>query len=322
MRDDQQSLRDALRPLEQAEFQIGGCESLLSDVFSTVKENVKTGVHWVGAKAGDGAVKALRGASNALAQTLLTRRMKISLMAQKLRKEENVIKESGTFSASFLAKYTSSGSGDDLAGDLKVLLDVLKDINKFELDLEATYKKELALFKEMVNIKSTDSAVTLINKLDNLTYPVPDFSASHDSMLKSQALPGGKCFVFDKQAHLFSIESKELSAEQTSVSFAKEELVNLLRDINEIVDRYKVLSAAHEKYADYIRDFNTVVGKSFVHLETLKGSVSFNLIRDLESRLRGNPSVFSFYTGFLPKFTLYLDDYVDGLTTFLSKQLN
>lgn len=75
-------------------------------------------------------------------------------------------------------------------------------------------------------------------------------------------------------------------------------------------------------YIDYMKKFNTVVGESTQHLASLRGEVSTSLLTELVNRLDGNTLVFTVFSGFLPKVVIYLDDYVETLSSHLSKQFN
>lgn len=313
-------LQETLEPFIKSDELITGNESLLSNIFSSVQNSVTTGLQWTTAKAHEGASKALRSASSAIITTLGTRRMALGMIAS--RAKNNSDNKEIAFTKEFLIKTTSSGNPDLIQSDAETLFSVLNNIKRFELDLEGFYKKELQLLKNMVDIKTTEDAISLLHKLDELKCPVPKFNEERDSMSASEVLPGGKYFVFNSEQKQFSVHSDEVFVEENNTSFATEDVIKLLTTVNQGVELFKALSAANEKYAKYIADFNTVVGKSYLHLESLKGNISFNLIRDLESRLKGNVPVFAFYSGFLPKVTLYLDDYVGGVISFLSKQFN
>ncbi|WNV45839.1 hypothetical protein [Aeromonas phage AerS_266] len=313
-------LQVTLAPFIKSDELIAGNESLLSNVFSSVQSSVTTGLKWTVAKSYEGASKALKNASGAIITTLGTRRMAITMIASRAKKNE--LKGEIKFTKEFLSKCSVSGSIENLQEDAELLFSTLDVVKKFEMDLESFYKKELQLLKDITGIKTTEDAISLLHKLDGLEYPSPKFNEQRDSMSTSEVLPGGKYFVFNSEQKQFSVSSDEVSVKENDTSFATEDVVKLLTTINQGVEFFKAFSNANEKYAKYIIDFNTVVGKSYLHLESLKGNISFNLIRDLESRLKGNVPVFAFYSGFLPKVTLYLDDYVGGVTSFLSKQFN
>lgn len=320
MQNDQQSLRTVFKPLLDADMAVAGNESLLSDVFSTVTPHIKNGLVWTSAQAAKGAITVFNNVENVLIKNLGTRRIYLSHLLNKVRKDGT--KEDVTISVSSLEKITATGDIDELNSNLKYLSKVMKDIQKYELEVETYYKKELNLFKEILKVKDTDTALSVIQKLDSNEYPIPNFWDKNDSMFTTQVLPGNKIFLFNTQTNKFAIGSEVRSATETKVSFAKEEIVSLITELNQVIENYKVLSKCNGNYADYIRDFNTVAGKAFAHLEDMKGSVSINLLRDLQGRLEGNTEVFSFYTSFLPKVCIYLDDYVEALSSFLSKQIN
>lgn len=313
-------LQMSLDPFIKSNELIAGNESLLSNVFSSVQASVTTGLKWTAAKSYEGAVKALKNASGTIVNTLGTRRMAVTLIASRVKKNE--LKESFNFTKEFLNKCSSSGESETLQQDVETLFSALDIIKKYEMELEAFYKKELQYLKDIVSIKTTEDAISLIHKLDGLKFPIPRLDQERDSMSASEVLPGGKYFVFNQDQSQFKIDSDEVNIKENSTSFATEDVIKLLTTINQGLEYFKAFSNANEKYAKYIMDFNTVVGKSYLHLESLKGNISFNLIRDLESRLKGNVPVFAFYSGLLPKVTLYLDDYVGGVISFLSKQFN
>lgn len=305
------------------EYEFGdnsGLESLLSDAFDSVSTNVKTGLQWGAGKAGFVAHKALKEGSTAILKALGARRMLLSQLYNRAQKDG--VKESITIPVSVLKKATVDGNFDSIEQDLKTLLDVIKSVNQITMNMEHFYKSELQLFKNYESAKNLDDLIKISNELDKLTLPTPANWDNDNSMFTSQDLPGGKRFVFNPKSQHYSVETNEVSATETTVSFAKEELMGVTKLLGQVLDVYKPLSAANEKYASYIKDFNTVAGKGFVHLEEMKGEVSATMLNALQSRLKGNPQVFSYYSNFLPRVTLYIDDYVGALSSFLSKQIN
>lgn len=327
MSNDQQSLRKGLEALILSDIQIAGNESLLSDVFAKVSSNVKTGVEWTGGKMADAAVQALKQANTSILQQLGARKLLLSNLASRTRNDG--IKDSSTLTSSQVRKLTTLEGNDkvtpdNIEDDLVTLHNVISDVLKFQLELETYYQKELGLLKSFSSVKNTEEAVKSIQALDQLTFPTPKFTIKQDSMFLTSVLAGGKQFAFNPDTCKFTVEQADLKSisGDATVSFAKEDVLSLLTKVNALVIDYNAVTKANEHYMSYIKEFNTVVGRSFVHLEEIKGQISISLIRDMQSRLEGNPKVFSFYSGFLPKITLYIDDYVEALTSFLSKQFN
>lgn len=310
-----------LNNVEKIDIIISGNESYLSDVFTTVANATGKGLKAVGGQLADQTVKMLRKADEAILKAVGARRLLNSTLINKVR---NVgIKDEISFTGPFLAKMTINGEADDIHPSMVKYREVIESVVKYEMELQAYYHKELELLKSAANLKDTAGAVSLIGKLNELEFPVPSFNKGNNSMLESDILPGGLHFQFNTESCKFSIAGgNQPTAEDVTVSFAKEEFVLLLADSNKLIESYDKFVKATNKYGDYVKSFNTVVGKSFDHLESLRGSVSASVITDIESRLEGNAKVFAFYTGFLPKVILGMDNHVEALTSFLSKQFN
>lgn len=315
------SLVAALKIFDNVDVAIAGNESYLSEIFAKVSHETGVGLKAIGGELASKTVAALRAADTAILKAVGARRLLNSTLVNRVRSVG--IKDEISFSSAFLSKLTINGDVDDLHHSLVIYRDVVSGIVKYELELQAYYHKELELLKSATQVKDTASAVALVGKLDALKFPVPEFPNKHNSMLESDILPGGNRFRYNTETNKFTIESgSSAQAEDITVSFAKEAFVLLLADSNKLIESCNQFVKATTKYGDYVKSFNTVVGKSFDHLEGLRGSVSSSVITDLESRLEGNAKVFAFYSGFLPKVILGIDNHVEALTSFLSKQFN
>lgn len=316
-----ESLLDPLGHLERMNIIVDGNESYLSDVFTRVAQSTGTGLKAVGGELASKTVQVMRMADEAILKAVGARRLLNSTLVNKTRTVG--IKEEISFTGSFLARMTVKGDVDNLHPSMVIYRDIIADVVKYEIELQAYYHKELELLKSAINVKDTEGAIALIGKLDTLKFPHPNFNKSSNSMLESDVLPGGMRYQFNTESCKFTIISgNQPNAQDTTVSFAKEEFVLLLADSNKLIESYDQFVKATKKYGDYVKSFNTVVGKSFDHLESLRGSVSRSVITDIESRLEGNAKVFAFYSGFLPKVILGVDNHVEALTSFLSKQFN
>lgn len=312
-------ISDTMNPLIQTTEVIAGNEGAMQEVFSSAAQYIKKGSQKLMAEGGDVATRAFRNAATTLVKQLGTRKLFISRIVSLAKSQE--MKENQEFSSDAIRRITSQGDISSISDDLHKLIEAVEGVIKYEKELEAYYQKELSLFKKMSTIKTTAQAVDLINELDRLKLPEEKFSVSSDSMSSNDLLPGGKVFVAKGEGKL-DITSEEVSVKDNTVSFAKDDVLRILSQLNKLVDLYKQLAKALSSYGDYIKEFNTVVGTAFTALEKVKGEMSINLIRDLQGRLQGNTLLYTFYSGFLPKVTIYLDDYVEGLTSSLSKQFN
>lgn len=302
---------------------IDGREGLLTDIFSSVGEHALTGAKLAGGAAMDGLVKLFRNANSSLARAFGSNKTIIDQVYKQMNTAEKEGEEVDVkLTTSFLAKVTVDGKHDDIGNSINALHDALKALDKHRLDVETFYQKELSLFKDFRSIKDTESAITLIKKLDDLKYPTPDFKHKENSMLISDLLPGGKEFVFNTTNSTYSLKSEDVKGENTDDTLSKADIVNILKRLEDLDAIFKVIHKANDNYMQYLGKFNTVVKEAFAHVDSLKGDISSSLIRDLLSRLEGNPHVFAFYTGFLPKVVNYVDGYVADVSGYFSKQFN
>lgn len=314
-----EDLGEVFKPFIEVESFIAGNESALGDIFASVKSNLQQGTQYVMAKAGETARVGFRNTATAVIKQLGTRKQFIARTVNQVKMAN--VPESITFTNEQIKRLTSTGDLSNLEKDLDHLISEMELVLRFAQELEGYYSVELNLFKDISKIANTNDAVALIQKLDKLKLPEAKFAVTQDSMSNSYPLPGGKVSVI-KDTGRIDLSSQEINIDENTVSFAKEDLLRILTQLTKVVDLYKRLARALENYGDYISKFNTVVGTAFLDLEKMKGEISFNLIQDMQSRLQGNVLVYSFFSSFLPKITIYLDDYVEGLTSSLSKPFN
>lgn len=299
---------------------VDGNEGLLSDIFTSVSNSALSGAKIAGGKAMDGLVSLFKKCNRSIALAYGSHKTQFEMISKGMAKDEEG--KEVTFSKTLLAKLTTNGETDDIEHALKNLIDVLRILDKHRLELEAFYQKENAIFSEYSSIKSTDDAVKVIKKLDDLKYPMFDLGHKDHSMSISVTLPGGKHFAFDSEKLDYKLGTEDINGKESDDMYTKDQVKRLLRQLDDLDDIYGVVKKANENYIRYLEKFNTVVKGAFVYVDDLKGKVSVSLIRDLQSRLEGNTHVFSFYSGFLPKVLTYVDDYIDVMSGHLSKQFN
>lgn len=300
---------------------VSGSEGLLRDSLVKVGKHALGGVlKWVGKGVADVTINGIKTANTSIIKTLGTRQLFLSHLFRKASKEE--VKEMSVFSETFLKKVTLNGTPDDILRSVKVMAETYSVILKYGVELEAYYHKEMSALKSIESIKTTEDAVKVVKALDALPLPKPAFTSASNSMSKSKQLPGGSVFAFNSETNRFSIEDVDMETSEQSESLSNETIKEILSELNKLASKYKDIVKLNENYASYLKKFNVVVTDSFHHLESLKGKISPSILRDLKDRLDGNTLVFSFYSGFLPKVMIYLDDYVDTLSSYLSKQFN
>jgi hypothetical protein len=309
MWNDHDKLKHSFNDLSLLDVKLDGCETFLSDVLSKIKASSSNAAE----VASESIVRGLKTASSGVIKTLGTRRMFIAHIYSRLKKDD--IKDEITFTESFLKKVTRDGYSSDIINgldDLQKAMDVLKDYMQ-ELDRYAY--SHLKLIEDIGGIKSTEDAVRVINGIEKLTFPKMNLSSVKD-------LPGGKSIQFNEQTNKFTLLNEDVSAEEETLSFAKDDVKVIFTKLNKLIEVYQYVVKSMNKYSDYVNKFNTVSGKSFAHLDTLKGNVSASILSDLRDQLEGNSYLFAFYSGLLPKVIIYLDDYVDVVSSYLSKQFN
>lgn len=317
MSNERESLKSSLQDLILMDIRVDGAETFFSDVLGKLKQT--------GSMASDASIKAIgqatRGAVNGIVKTLGTRRMFIAHLVNRLGKES--LKSEITFNSTFLKKVTRDGNPDDIIDGLDDLQKTMDLFKSFLQDVEVYSSKELNYLERITSIKATDDAVSLLNGLDTIKYPKFKLPESNmKNTVCSVLLPGGKMVWFDERTDKTSLISFTSPGEEVTESFAKNDVKTILTKLNKLVETYQYVVKAFNQYESYTKKFNTVLGKSFAHLDTLKGSLSGTLLSDLRSRLEGNAKVFTLYSGFLPQLMIYLDDYVDTLSSYLSKQFN
>lgn len=310
-------LRDSLQGLILQGIRVDGAESFFTDVLEKLKH--------VGSVAGETSInvisQATKSAVDGIIKTIGTRRMFISHTYNRLNKE--TLKEELTFNSTFLKKVTRDGKPEDILDGLNDLQKTMDLLKSFLQDIEVYSSKELSYLERIASVETTDDAVSVLNGMDALKYP--EFKLPESNMKNtvcSVLLPGGKVIWFDERTHKTSIVSFTSPGEEVTESFAKDEVKTILTKLNKLVETYQYVVKALNQYESYTKKFNTVLGKSFAHLDTLKETLSASLLSDMRSRLEGNAKVFSLYSGFLPQLMIYLDDYVDTLSSYLSKQFN
>lgn len=310
-------LRDSLQGLILQDIRVDGAESLFTDVLGKLKQ--------AGSVAGEASINAIsqatKSAVSGIIKALGTRRMFIAHTHNRLNKE--TLKDELTFNTAFLKKVSRDGKPSDILDGLEDLQKTMDLLKSFLQDVEVYSSKELSYFERIASVKTTDDAVSLLNGLDALKYP--EFKLPESDMkntVSSVLLPGGKKLRFDNRTDKTTIVSFTSPGEEVTESFAKDDVKVILTKLNKLVETYQYVVKALNQYESYTKKFNTVLGKSFAHLDTLKGTLSASLLSDMRSRLEGNTKVFSLYSGFLPQLMIYLDDYVDTLSSYLSKQFN
>lgn len=314
--------RQAQRDLTKHLHTVEGCESLLGDAYGKVKEAGATISKSVANKAVDVTASALKRANTELIKLLGTRRLFISHLFSKAKKDERAQIEV-TFPKTLLAKTTRDGNPDDLIPSVDVLIRNVESILKYGKDLEAYYAKELEILKGITKIKTTEDAARLVNRLDELQYPTMKLKEQVNSMSQSEWLPGGYAFGFNHDTGLLTIvDDNEFSTTEVEDTLTVADVKTLLTKLNTLTSLYQDASKLSDSYVNHLKTFNTVVVKSFQHLDSLKGEISTSLLNDLKDRLNGDQLVFSFFVGSLPKVMVRLDDYVDTLSSYLSKQFN
>lgn len=321
---EQTELKEILELIQRVSVAVDGNESRFSEIFMSaateLREGLKNGLSAVTGKSASMLNNAVGKANTAIINSLGNHRLMIARLNSLNEKEE--MHEKITFSKSLLAKITSTGKVDDIADGVTGLISVIKVIRGYTLEVETFYTKELEILKAISNAKSTEDIVKITNRLDELKFPTCKLGNQKDTMSETDLLPGGKVIKFNSKTNKLTIENEVVDSVECVQSFDKNDVKSIINNMLNLVGYYQDVTKANTKYMGYVKDFNTVVGKSFAHLEEIKGDVSISLVRDLESRLEGNQEVFAFFASFLPKVIIYLDDYVNTVSSFFSKQFN
>ena len=312
----------AQRDLAKQCSALEGCESLLGDAYGKVKDAGASIGKAVANKAIDATASGLKRANTELIKLLGSRRLFISHLFSKAKKDERAQLDV-VFPKTLLAKTTRDGNPDDLIPSVDVMIRNFETIIKYGKDLEAYYNKELELIKNITKIKTTEEAAKLVNRFEELPYPTVKLKEQSNSMSQSEWLPGGYAFGFNSETQRWSfVEDDDFQTTEVEDTLTVADVKSLLTKLNTLTSHYQDASKLTNSYVDHLKTFNTVVAKSFQHLDSLKGEISASLLNDLKDRLNGDQVVFSFFVGSLPKVMVRLDDYVDTLSSYLSKQFN
>lgn len=300
---------------------MSGNESLIRDAFSKVGGSLKDGLTVVKETSAEKVTSTFKTMNTAIIKNIGTRRLLLSHLISRFNKGE--VKDDISFTQEILSKYTQHGHPRELVESLDTTLAIFNNVLNYIRDVEAYYHKELSLLESIKDIKTAEQAVSILKKLDDLKPPVP---ADPDIKTASEitwVLPGMRGIKYTVSTGKLSfVNVGEVEVGEDSESFAKDDFKVILIKLNKLVDVFKGITDANNHYVDYIKKFNIVVGRSSEHLASLRGEISTSLLSDLISRLEGNTLVFTLYSGFLPKAVIYLDDYVDTLSSYLSKQFN
>lgn len=314
--------RQASRQLEQHLKDMEGCESLLSDAFDGIRRKGLTVLKAGANKTLDLAASGLQKANTELIKIIGSRRLLISHLYNRYKKDDRAQIDM-VFPKTVMLKATRDGNPDDLIPSVEVMNRNVEKVVKYGKELEGYYQKELNFLKDITKIKTTEDAAELIRKMDDLKLPDVKLQSSNNSMSHSEDLPGGYNLSLNKDNGLWHVVSDEdHSATEIEDNYSVADITSLLTKLNTLMSHYQDASKINDSYLKYLKTFNTVVTKSFQHLDSLKGEISTSLLNDLEDRLNGNQTAFSFFFGSLPRVLVRLDDYVDTLTSHFSKQFN
>lgn len=317
-------LRDAIRNLESMHVTVGGNESFIGDALSGIGSGIKEAAMAGGSAAASKAISGLKSLNTALIKNLGTRRMLLSNLLSRVNKGEN--KDEITFPGSLLKNYSENGKPNGLIDGVETTTAMFNDILKYCKDMEAFYHQELKAIESINSIKNTEQATAVLDAFNQLEakFPVPKGADEQNNESVTWLLPGNRAITYHINSKKFTFESRdhEKQVEEVTESFAQSEFKELITKLNEMVSVYKGISEANASYGEYLKKYNTVVGKASEHLSSLRGEVSASLLNDLGNRADGNTLLFTFYTGFLAKVVIYLDDYVETLSSHLSKQFN
>lgn len=298
---------------------IAGQEGFLGDTASAIADASLKGVNWVGGKIAGGVKTALTTISKTIIRSYGNNATKIATV-NKYRSASDV--DSFKATKKLIDILTANGSISEASEDIEYLVKELKHINQFILDVEAYEFKRIDLISKIKSVNSTESAVKLVADMDKLTFPVPKFKVNNNSMSETDILPGGKVFVYSNESGYFKITSKETERDYEDSTIDKDELFNVLKALTKLNIEFQTLSKGNDRYIKCVEKFNTVVKETFNHLDSLKDNVSGTLIKDLESRIEGDPRTFSFFGSFLPKVASYVDTLINGSTDTFIKQIN
>lgn len=288
------------------------------EILASVSLSSLKGAKFVAGKTADTFKATFNKATRELIKTVGTNNMKISQAEKQAKNHHPAL----FFDETTLKQVSSSGGADSLLDDAKNLIDALKEIKGFSLEVQTYNEKQLGYFKQYTSIKKTEDAVSVLQGLEKLKFPAPKFPHKENVMLVTNILPRRKAFSYNTQTHSCDIIDEEPTRESNENSLSSQDVTALLKEVEKLNDNYKVIAKANQDYIGYLKKFNIVVKESFEYLDKLEDTLSPSIKRDLLSRLEGDKHAFSFYTGFLPKVVNYADGYINILTSYLISKTN
>lgn len=283
--------------------------SALGDGMSSLGGGVLSTAGWVGGKAVTALGAALGGAGNLLSRAFSDNDVLIKKILQHFAKsEEHEIK----FSAAKVTALTSTGDIDTFEKDLDKLLANLTLVDQHSKDLVDYLDKQMNILRGLKSVKTTEDVFGLLDKYEEVKYPVLSLANKDGGDHYSEKLPNGKVIGYQEKTnkYLMSGDSPEGSASELTMS--KSEVSNILTKLNKVNGMHKRFKSNYESYMSFVRSWSEMVKTVESNLSQLD-KVSKSAIGEAEKLLGGNPNVLAFYSGFTPRVVSYTDRYIHGV---------
>lgn len=288
------------------DFQEKAVESLM-----TVGRGLFSVSKWVGGKAIDGFFKGINAAGNQIEKSFGTNE---GLIKNVLRDAGKVAGKEISVSAAKVALITSSGNPDHILEDMEILIKTLEVYASHQKDVMAYLDKELITLKKLKSAKKGEQVHAVVDEFNELVYPDFKLGNKMGEAFKSDVLPGGRYFIFNKadDKPTYSITGEAPKGEGKALTMSKDEVSAILNKLNKVNAMHNEVKESYDNYLGFIKSWAEMVKGVDGNLAQLD-TVSKTVVTEAEKLMAGNMGALAFYSGFTPRVVGYTDKYIHGV---------
>lgn len=292
---------------------VAGCEDLKEDALNglvSVGRGLFSVTKWVGGKAIDGFIKGITFAGNQVSKSFDDNQ---SLIKNILKDVNKVADKDIKLSAAKVALITAKGDPDHILQDMDTLIKVLEIFDKHTKDLIAYLDKELVTLKKLKGASKSEQIHSVIDEFNDLKYPAMNLGNQMGDAFKSDALPGGRYFIFtNKDTPSYSMSGDAPSGEGKTLTMSKSEVSEILNKLEKVNELHTRVKESYDNYLGFIKSWAEMVKGVDGNLSQLD-QVSKTVIGEAEKLMSGNMGALAFYSGFTPRVVGYTDKYIHGV---------
>lgn len=265
---------------------------------------------WVGGKAIDGFLKGITMAGNQVSKSFSDNQ---SLISNILKDVNKVADKDIKIPANKIAAITAKGDPHQIQHDMDTLIKTLEIFDKHSKDLMAFLDKELITLKKLKGASKSEQVHAVIDEFNDLKYPKLDFGNDMGTASKSDALPGGRYFIFDnKSGPSYSMSGTPPEGEGATLTLSKTEISEILNKLEKVNALHTRVKESYDNYLGFIRSWAEMVKGVDGNLSQLD-QVSKTVVGEAEKLMSGNMGALAFYSGFTPRVVGYTDKYIHGV---------